>query len=164
METLAAIALAGNILQFVETRAKFAKNAAQLYNSVNGKLPEHEQLGAGAADLQHLMETMQSHQTTARDPRLNLLVGKCWEVSTELVSVIDSFGLPGEEKRWLKSVSKSFQATRMKPQLEELKGRLDAIRAQICARLTVLIRYLVHIFRFSGYMLIVTQSTTGRNL
>jgi hypothetical protein len=139
MEALAAISLAGNILQFVDTGAKVVSVATEIYKSSSGSLQEHEELEVIAKDLEQQSSTLNSALDTSRDPLVGKLLTSCKTIASELTVVLGRAKQPQNRHGIATSVRLSFRVLRSASKIKDLERRLDRIRAEICARLLVLL-------------------------
>ncbi|MCJ1443401.1 MAG: hypothetical protein MMC23_003899 [Stictis urceolatum] len=80
MEAVAAIALAGNILQFVQLELAVLSKGNNLKRSRDGTLKEHAELDSVISDL----DARLSHLKPASDATLASLVTQCQAVGTDL--------------------------------------------------------------------------------
>jgi hypothetical protein len=139
MEPLSAIGLAGNIIQFVDFGTKFVSVAAEIYKSSTGSLQENEELALIVRDLEQQSSTISSALETSGDPLIGQLLASCKTIASELAVILGRVKQPDNDHNIAASLRGSFRALRSARKIKELERRLDRIRAEICARLLVLL-------------------------
>jgi len=89
METLAAIGLVGNIVQFVDFSGKLISESVQLYQSCEGALAENIDIEATINHLVLLNEKLKSTTTVTGDGALQKLCASCNTVADELLAALN---------------------------------------------------------------------------
>jgi len=136
MESLAAAGLAGNILQFVDFASKLLSGARDLYLSVHGAKQDNLESEALAKHIIHLVAEVQPPKHTlgvrlSQDVELlSDLSTQCFEVSNELLSILNSLKVKGVHRSW-ESFHKAFRSEWKKDHINALHQRLELISAQI---------------------------------
>ncbi|KAI0907600.1 hypothetical protein F4823DRAFT_548322 [Ustulina deusta] len=137
MEPLSALALSGNVLQFVEIAGKLLSEARQVCHAANGittsnrdAITVYEDFRAAAGSL--LASPVRS--ATADDLAVTLLADRCQELSDDLVKDLKNLQAknPGSKREGLRI---AWRALRERGELESLEKRLDRYRQQILTRI-----------------------------
>lgn len=151
METLAIIALVGNVLQFVEFSGKLIAKSTELYRSSEGALAENIDLETAASHLVLISTKIQDSATSVNDEALKRLCESCKSTTEELVAALDKVKVDGKKDRW-KSIRKALRSVWSREKIYELDRRLSRIKEELNLHLVVDLRY-VGIF-LTGSMLI----------
>lgn len=141
MEALAAIALAGNILQFVETVSHLISSTRQL--SGVGATDEHIELTTIAAEVTILAArvTPTDASTGAKlsdeEAAMRALGTQCSQVAQQLLAVLETLKVKNADGklRHFDSLYKALLAEWKKPEIDSLQARLDRIGAAIMRHL-----------------------------
>ncbi|KAI0104316.1 hypothetical protein GGR51DRAFT_572770 [Nemania sp. FL0031] len=137
MEPLSALALSGNVLQFIESAVKLISEARQVCHSASGittsnrdAITVYEDFRDAAGSL--LGNSIQS--TTADDLAVASLADRCQELSEDLVKDLKNLQAknPGSKREGLRI---AWRALREKGELESMEKRLDRYRQQILTRI-----------------------------
>lgn len=137
MEALAAVSLAGNVLQFVDSVKTLISFSRQI--SSFGATEEHIELNVIVQELKGLTSRVtppkptDDTELTPEDESVRTLAAQCNQVAEELLSVLESLKVKnsvGAHARF-ESVNKALLSVWKKPQIEELQRRLDRISANI---------------------------------
>jgi NACHT domain len=142
METLAAIALAGNILQFAGTVKDIVSSSRQL--SDLGATKDRIELGSIAEKLQSLVarvtptESPEGIQLSEEEKSIRALSVQCHEVAQELLEVLDTLKVNSTDGRFdhLESFYKVLLAEWKRPKVDDLTKRLNRIESSIHTHLT----------------------------
>ena len=137
--TLSAIGLAGNIIQFVDFGTKVVSIAAEIHKSSTGSLREHEELDLVVKDLEQQCSTLNSALLASGDPLMGELLASCKAIATELAVILGQVKQPQNRRGIAATVRGSFRVLRSTSRIKDLERRLDRIRAEICARLLILL-------------------------
>ncbi|KKY34004.1 putative small s protein [Diaporthe ampelina] len=133
MEALAAISLAGNIVQFIDTARSLVTTARQLRAS--GSTTEHRELALLARELRGLVEraTRDAEAPTSGAPSahwadepLRLLVTQCEDVAKEVLSLLNHVDV-GDDAGKLETALAVLRSNRKRDEIQALQGRLDRI-------------------------------------
>ena len=139
MESLAAISLAGNVLQFLNFTGAAISKTRQIHASTSGTLKEHDDLEGITTDLKDLT----SHLQTSTEPVgsvLGQLCSSCSEVADELLKSLKYLGVKGKLKR-SESFRKALKALWGKEKLRSLEERLAGFRQELILHVAVDLRY-----------------------
>ncbi|KAI9777342.1 MAG: hypothetical protein M1839_008950 [Geoglossum umbratile] len=109
MEVLAAIGLAGNIIQFVDFSGKLISKTAEIHKSGTGALAENINIEAATNDLALLSTKLHDSANSAGDTALQELCQSCNTIATELLTVLDSVKVHGGQHKW-KSFRKALRS------------------------------------------------------
>ena len=139
METLAAVSLAGNILQFLSFTGATISKTRQIHASSSGTLKEHDDLEGIATHLKDLASRLQT-STEPVDPVLAQLCSSCSEVADELLKTVKYLGVKGKLKR-SESFRKALKALWGKEKLRSLEERLAGFRQELSLHVAVDLRY-----------------------
>lgn len=141
MEALAALSLAGNVVQFVDIASRFVTAAYMLYDSTRGTTKENDRVEllvlnlrqlAESENLRTLAEKTQSHDARSSDQgadepgSLSSLSKACIEVADEIIGLLDTLKIKGEH-RGSQSVYRALRTVRKRDDLERLEKRLKRI-------------------------------------
>ena len=135
LEALAAVGLAGNVVQLVHFSSSLLSKTREIHHSALGGPKEHFELEAVAKHLAGLIQRIQE-----QSPALSTfseLVGRCEQVSTELLSTLHELrrtNTPTSSKRW-KSFRQAFKAVLGKDRIVELQTRLSTLRDEVMLHL-----------------------------
>lgn len=126
MEGLAAVSLAGNILQFLDFVGTVVSKTREVYTSTTGGLREHEDIGIITKDLKGLNGRLQ----TSTDPVLDKLCTRCSEVAEELLVALARLAVKGKHNAY-QSFRKTLKALWGKEKLRGLEDRLAGFRQEL---------------------------------
>lgn len=132
-----AVGLASSIISFIEVASKIIRGSYEVYTSSTGATEEKDHTGLVIRDLRAVAAALDRNQDTHNDEQLRELSRKCFELSGDLVRLLERF-LPKSPGPW-----QSFKAAclilRKQKQTVALETRLDRYRLQISQRLTLLL-------------------------
>lgn len=140
MEALAAVSLAGNILQFPNFTSEVISKSRQIHTSVSGTLKEHDDLESLATDLKGLSVQLQA-STGPVDSVLEQLCSRCSEVADELLKAVERLGVKGNQSQ-SQSLRKTLKLVWGKEKLQSLEERLAQFRQELTLHVTVELRYI----------------------
>jgi hypothetical protein len=141
-EAIAAFALAGNVLQFLEVGGKLVKQCWDIYNSNGNALQHLEEVEALTLDLQNTLKSLESPASTGQDTRLASLSKECFVLAQQLLDTIEETGLrrQGSRRGILVTV---FKATWKSSKIAEQQGRIDMYRRQLATLIMASLRLVV---------------------
>jgi len=149
MEALAALGVAGTVVQFVDFSSKLISKGNEYHRSVSGALVEHTELRAIAenmavlsAGLDKSMNTIRSTKRAIMSPEersLQNVVEDCRKIALEFIEVLDRFTISGTSQRW-KSFRQAFKTMWNKEKIEDTLRKLNMAREQLVINLLVVIR------------------------
>ena len=133
-EGLAAIALAGNIIQFISFSFVLVSKTKELHQSVSGTLSENVDLEIISQDIRTLSNSITASARSTR--RLSEIAHRCDTIAEELLDAIsklhhkDGSRTGSLPTRW-QSFRRALKSVWGKAHIEELKARLGALRDQV---------------------------------
>ncbi|KAH0543092.1 hypothetical protein FGG08_002606 [Glutinoglossum americanum] len=139
MEVLAAIGLAGNIIQFVDFGGKLISKTAEIQKSSTGALAENINIETATDDLALLSTKLHDSANSAGDTALQELCQSCNAVATELLTVLDSIKVHGGQNKW-KSFRKALRSVWSKEDIALLEKQLARFRDELNLRVAVDLR------------------------
>ena len=108
MEALAAVSLAGNVLQFLNFTSDVISKSRQIHGSITGTLKENDDLEGLTGDLKCLSGRLQTLAGPV-DPVFVQLCSSCSEVADELLAALNHLGVKGKHTR-SQSLRKALKA------------------------------------------------------
>ena len=138
MEALAAVSLAGNILQFLDFTSNAISKSRQIHASTSGSLKEHDDLQDLTLDLKGLSGRLQASAGPV-DPVLEHLCIQCREVADEMLKALESLRVKGKCIR-IQSLRKTLKVLWGKEKLKVLEKRLAGFRQEFTLHVTVELR------------------------
>ncbi|KAH6845538.1 hypothetical protein B0I37DRAFT_380479 [Chaetomium sp. MPI-CAGE-AT-0009] len=145
MEAIAAVALAGNVAQFIEYSIKAVLKTYELLRKPNEAWKEAKELkdvvSSAYQSLQSIRNSRDVNSTgCVPDKVLETLVASCLAVSSEIRNLLNSLELDDLDVGLLQNVERKARSLVMRPELKALCSRLHTLRDQISAHLLFLIR------------------------
>jgi hypothetical protein len=140
MEVLAAVGLAGNIVQFIDFSGKLLAKSAQLYRSGECALAENIDFERATNDLVLLNKKLKDGATVTGDKALESLCLSCHTVADELLAALNKLKVKGKHQKW-ESIRKAIGSVRSKEDIEQLERRLSTFREEINLRIVIDLRY-----------------------
>lgn len=142
LESIAALNLAGNIVQFIDFGCRLFSKSRELYKSSDGVLAENVELEIIVTSLSTLSKglTDGSPQACLRTPdyyNLVLLAERCKGIADELLEVLEKLKVRNSQKRWqclrvaLKRIWNSEDIKNMSKRLDECSSRLTTCMVKI---------------------------------
>ena len=139
MEALAAVSLAGNILQFLYFAGGVVSKTGQIYDSASGTLEEHYDQENAASHLKTLTGNIKAADGPS-DPVLEKLCLRCSEVAEELLKALQGMAVKGKHSR-SQSLRKALKALWGKEKLQRLESRVAGFRQELILHATFDLRY-----------------------
>jgi hypothetical protein len=138
MDPLSALALSGNVLQFIDSASKLISEARLIYQSASGTTAGNRDAMAVYNDFRAAAAGLLASRR-ADDSAVVSLAQNCQDLSDELVQRLRSFQAtaPGSRRE---SLRVAWRALRDKGELESLEKRLDSYRQELVTRIIFLIR------------------------
>lgn len=130
MEAVLAIALAGNILQFLQAAGSVLSKAQQLYRSIDGILIEHADSKRIAQDLKRRSTQISQAVDGIPAPELCRVCNECASIASELVPVLEKLQVKGKHSR-SQSIRKAIEGVLRSDQIFKLEKRLSKCREQL---------------------------------
>jgi hypothetical protein len=153
LETFAAIALAGSILQFVEYAGKFVSKSADIYHSASGSCKDAVKLRVATEELRklsHAVSTRYSNATSGTDQAIERsqtdkaiikLALECRSEAHQLLYVLDGLQVQtkNKPKRKWESVYQALRSEWKKEQIEDFLKSLGRLQTQLILHLATLL-------------------------
>ena len=148
MEPLAAISLAGNVIQFVDFATNIVSRGNELYFSSHGALSKNmeiEDVAKRLIDINQRLLTSplrvtEFSSTNGGRPRyepLVLIVESCNEVAKELLETLDKLKVRGNHRRW-RSVQQAIRSVWNQDRIDRLVERMAKYREEMVIQVLVL--------------------------
>jgi hypothetical protein len=149
LTTLGAVA---NVAQFIEFAIKIFANSHSIYNSANGSLIEHDDLGRVSEDISALSRKLQESLTTTAasdsltgdEQALCDLCKGCIDVSQELTNALKNLtgqGKPGK----FRSFRQALKSVWSKDDIDRLEKRVRLFKEELNTRIIVGLRLVPHL-------------------
>jgi len=141
MDPLTALGLASNIIQFVDFASKLFSTTKKLYASKAGAGSEHLELESLAQHIKKLAEGAKPYNSPGsksgpdEENTLVELGNQCVSISRELLGVLNSLKLKGDQHRSWESFIQAVKTEWKKDDIESLQRRLDRMSNQLNARI-----------------------------
>lgn len=139
IEGLAAISLAGNIIQFISFSSVLLSRSREIYHSASGSSAENVDLETISENIKDL--STQIHSNANVSDRFRNIAVRCESVAKELLDAISKLqckaraqGSQNGPTKW-QSFRKSLRSLWEKERIEELRSRLDQLRDQVTMNL-----------------------------
>jgi hypothetical protein len=162
MEALAALSLAGNIIQFVEFGNTLLSEARGLYKSVTGALSVNEEIELATTDLSELIVRLKgsffvsqtfgpaSLTTAEQQTSFEEICDGAVSVAEELVGRLRNLKVKECKNRKWKSFRQALKSAWTKEEISHLQKRLSGFKDSIEAHILFSIRRVVCSLVFSG--------------
>ncbi|OQU94913.1 NACHT domain-containing protein [Cladophialophora immunda] len=147
MEAMAAVGLAGNILQFIDFAAKIVTKGHHIYKSVDGSLSENNDLELITSDLvvlQTKLERSPDRSSGAASPNeddeaVRTLAAASTKLAQQLLTRLNAVKAQGRFRRW-KSLRQAVKQVCSKAEVDDMARRLSQFRGELQTRLVVSLR------------------------
>ena len=136
MEVVAAVALAGNVLQFIQTGFAILSKGNQLKRSHDGRLKQHAELDLIISDLDSRVKPLEPNS----DAKLNALVTKCRTVGSELRDALLHAKIKGKGSLW-SSYRQALSIVWNRDTFDEMERRLGSLRDEMGFHLQTVVRF-----------------------
>lgn len=145
LEAFGAIALAGNILQFIEFTSKVVSKSVDVYHSASGASQENIVLQTITEELRRLSDSIAVEHVGASedDQALVTLAGLCRAQAVKLMTVLQGLNVraDGKQSRKWESVYQALKSEWKKDEIEEFQKTLARFQTQIIFQLVKSTRY-----------------------
>jgi hypothetical protein len=141
METLAAIGLVGNIVQFVDFSEKLVSKSVQLYRSYDGALAENIDIETATNNLLILNEKLKDNATIVGDAQLQRLCLSCQNAGNELLVTLNKVKVKDRQQVW-ESVRKALRSVWSKDKIKGLEQRLTKFKEELNFYIIASLRYI----------------------
>jgi len=142
MEALAALSLAGTILQLIETGTKVVNTAKEIQDSARGMTKENESLEKVTSEMRALSLDLSLASTKAHsdDERaLRCVAQECYDLTEQLLRLIQDT-IPSNPGSFREALRTSFRSQRYKGSKLDLERKLADRRNQLHLHLSRLLR------------------------
>ena len=149
MDPVAALGLAGNIVQFVDFSCKVLQDTKNLYESSTGASAENDVIETICNDIVNLNRALTAPSVPGTIPGsiLNLtipdyilnLASNCKGVAAELLQLLGKIKVHGPKRKW-KSFIQALRSVWKKEQIEGLVRRMERLRDETQFRLQFMLR------------------------
>lgn len=146
LDPMAALSLAGNIVQFLDFSINLVGKAHEVHKSVDGTLTEYLDAEVVAQRIRKLQSKLRIDQmrNTSYDREieglLEELCSRCDETAKELLNILEALKVQGKKTTW-KSMRHAIKSVRGKGAVLEISGRLDNFRDLLQTTILVELRY-----------------------
>lgn len=134
-----AAGLASSIITFIDVAYKIIRESYDVHKSANGATEENDHASLVVNDLKKVAADLKSHPQTKNDKDLLRISTQCYELSRELLQLLDRF-LPKGPRKWQSFVA-ACHILRHQKETASIEKRLDQYRQQIVGRLLWLLLY-----------------------
>ena len=139
MDPVAALGLAGNIVQFVDFSCKVLQDTKSLYGSSTGASAENDVIETICKDLINLNDALTAPSEPGAIPdSMRSLAGNCKDVAAELLELLDKIKVHGANRKW-KSFVQALRSVWKKEQIEELVKRMERLRNETQFNLQIML-------------------------
>lgn len=128
-----AASLASSIITFIDVAYRIIRGSYDIYNSAAGATEDNEHASLIVDDLRRVAADLRNHPEETNDRDLIKLSTKCYELSGELVQLLESF-LPKGPRKW-EGLAAACRVIRKQKEAASIELRLDKYRQQIAERL-----------------------------
>jgi hypothetical protein len=129
LDPLSALALAGNIIQFVDFGSTFVQRVVKLYRSASGLTEEHEEIVFLAnrlkADADEICRNV--IEEDPGKPGLAILAKLCQNIADETLGMVEDLRVQPEGSK-MASLRQSFRTLSKKDKVHGLVGRVGQLR------------------------------------
>ncbi|PVI00440.1 hypothetical protein DM02DRAFT_473949, partial [Periconia macrospinosa] len=143
MESLAALGLAANIVQFVHFGAALLSETSERYHATAGALIGNEELETLANNVKELSVGLDTPLAGLGSPHLESQLRKiskeCTKVSQDLIAVLNDLRVKGQHRRW-ESLKQAAKSLRYEKRIEYLKKKLDDLQNGLVLCLMVMMK------------------------
>ena len=143
MEALAAVSLAGNILQFIQTSKQIVSETYKIWREDEEALKETKELSNIMCHLQNHLSELERSREAATDTLLADLIKQCSELTSEMVGTLRKLGFnkpQGKSNRLLRGFILSAKIRIKKEDISNLEERINRVRSLTCTRLNFLLQ------------------------
>jgi hypothetical protein len=138
MEGLAAVSLAGNILQLIHTTRQLVSTSREIFDTgTKNKYLELEVIAKelrNRADRINIPKNANAVSTGGRDYSMESLAIQCKDIADTLLHVLEKLKLKDDSSKW-RSFLQSLRTQWHDPEIEALQERLNSIGQAVNARL-----------------------------
>ena len=125
--------LASSIIAFIDVAYRIIHGSYEIYKSANGANENNDHASLIVGDLRKVAADLKNHPEETNDRDLLNLSNKCYELSGELLQLLESF-LPKGPRKWESFVA-ACRILRKQKEAASIETRLDRYRQQTAERL-----------------------------
>lgn len=142
MDPLTALALAGNIVTFIDFSYQLISGTYQVLNSASGTTTENATLNVVVDDLNTVTKRLAvpGPGQTENEMELCSLAAACHALSVELSTILNQLKLTDKNSKW-GSLQVKWRSMRKQQDITSMEQRLNSFRTQIIFRLQMMLRY-----------------------
>lgn len=143
MESLLAIGLAANIVQFVEYACKLITQAKEVHNSASGLPQDAAHMQTVVQDIHKLLGSLDSSSAGNHrpvDPKLTGLAAECKVIADEILLAIKKLSNEHPDSRW-SSFKVALKIVLRADQLKRLAERVSQLQSKIIIELSAALQY-----------------------
>lgn len=144
LESVAALALAGNIAQFLGVAVKVCKLGNNIYKLGDGAetdLERRRELGQDLLEISIKLENATASSILSPDGEaLCRLAASCRFEAQQLRSLLDELALASSQRRRWQSFKTAIRRVWKEKDIKELETKLDGYRAELTLRMIALMR------------------------
>ncbi|KAL2782621.1 hypothetical protein BJX66DRAFT_172511 [Aspergillus keveii] len=139
MEALAAVGLAGNILQFIDFSYNIISGINKVCSSASGMTPENESLSILVDDFTAVAQGLITDvpAKTENEMKLCALAKNCYAFSEELQGILRRLTVGNPGSRW-DGLKVKWRSMRKEKEIQAIERQLHAYQSQILIRLHVM--------------------------
>jgi len=131
MDPITALSVAGNVIQFLDLGVKAVSKAGEIYDSSNGALVEHIEIGDLTEDIAKVaVKLAAAAGATTGNDSLDNICEQCTIVAKELSDALKEMKADDKKSR-IKSARKALKAMWGRKHVEDMKRRLEGYRDEI---------------------------------
>lgn len=153
LEALAAISLAGNIVQFIDCTCKLFNGTIKIYRSRVGATNETQDIEDATQRLQHLCSNLSSNSPTTvnntsmaqNEATIQQLARECEVAAREILTALESIKAQDPTSKW-DSFRAALATVWKEPQILAMQRRLDSYRLQLVLQMQTIMRYVLSVF------------------
>jgi len=148
MDALAAVALAGNVAQFIEYAITLVLKTPEILNSSDHMFKEVSEIKCIIEDVEQSLHSIslsapRGQKETRSDKTLDDLTRRCLAISNEIMTIVDNLKLKIHghgPASIIQGTAIAVKSLSKMSKLEQLTKRLYELRDQVSAHLIILIR------------------------
>lgn len=140
IDPVAALGLAGNIVQFIDFSCKVLHDTKSLYGSRTGASAENDVIEAISVDLINLNNALVAPSEPGAIPdSIRSLASSCKGVAEEILEILNKIKVHGDHGKW-KTFVQALRSVWKKEQIEELVKRMEKLRNETQYGLQLMLR------------------------
>jgi hypothetical protein len=145
MESLTALGLAANIVQFVDFSTRLLAEASEVYHAATGLPKEHVELQDVADNLNSMVERLviptNRGPSSSAQAEISKIALSAMEVAGDLIRTVEKLKVSDGSKNKWRSFRQALSTLWIKDKIESSQKRLGAIRDQLSSQVLAYVRY-----------------------